>query len=127
LFYALDEDDIALEFVRRWNKANTMNDILLRIKDLHTHFYMNDGIVKAVDGVDFSIHRAETIGLVGESGCGKSVTALSIMRLIKQPPGRIVKGQILFDGQDLLELSKDGSCRRDVGKSRNPRSRKTSS
>ena len=82
------------------------DDILLSIKDLHTYFYTDDGVVKAVDGIDLVIRRGETIGLVGESGCGKTVTALSIMRLIQQPPGRIVKGQILFDCQDLLRLSK---------------------
>jgi peptide/nickel transport system ATP-binding protein/oligopeptide transport system ATP-binding protein len=82
-----------------------MKDILLRIRNLHTYFYTDNGVVKAVDGIDFTIRRGETLGLVGESGCGKSVTALSILRLIQQPPGRIVKGQIMFDGQDLLELS----------------------
>lgn len=82
------------------------NDILLRIKDLHTYFYTDDGVVKAVDGIDLSIRRGETIGLVGESGCGKSVTALSIMRLIQEPPGRIVRGQILFDDTELLKLDK---------------------
>ncbi len=82
------------------------DDILLRIKDLHTFFYTDDGVAKAVDGVDLFIRRGDTLGLVGESGCGKSVTALSIMQLIPQPPGRIVKGQILFDSQDLLPLSR---------------------
>jgi len=83
------------------------DDILLRIKDLRTYFYTGDGVVKAVDGVDLSIRRAETVGLVGESGCGKSVTALSIMRLIQEPPGRIIEGEILFDNQDLLRLRKE--------------------
>ena len=82
-----------------------MNDILLWVKDLHTYFYTYDGVVKAVDGIDFFIRKGETLGLVGESGCGKSVTALSILRLIQQPPGQIVKGQILLDGQDLLKLT----------------------
>lgn len=82
-----------------------MNDILLHVKGLHTYFYTYEGIAKAVDGIDFIMRRGETLGLVGESGCGKSVTALSILRLIHQPPGRIVKGQILFEGQDLLQLS----------------------
>jgi oligopeptide/dipeptide ABC transporter ATP-binding protein len=81
------------------------DDILLRIEDLHTYFYTDDGVAKAVDGVDLPIGRGQTLGLVGESGCGKSVTALSIMRLIQQPPGRIVKGKILFDGKDLVRLS----------------------
>jgi peptide/nickel transport system ATP-binding protein/oligopeptide transport system ATP-binding protein len=88
-----------------FRKAKMTNDILLQVKDLHTYFYTYDGVVKAVDGIDFFIRRGETLGLVGESGCGKSVTALSILRLIQQPPGQIVKGQILFDGQDLLKLS----------------------
>jgi peptide/nickel transport system ATP-binding protein/oligopeptide transport system ATP-binding protein len=82
-----------------------VDDILLHVKDLHTYFYTYDGVVKAVDGIDFTIRKGETLGLVGESGCGKSVTALSILRLIQQPPGQIVKGQILFDGQNLLELT----------------------
>ena len=82
----------------------TTNDTLLQIKDLHTYFYTVDGVVKAVDGVDLTLRRGETLGLVGESGCGKSVTARSSLRLIQEPPGRIVKGQILFDGQDLLKL-----------------------
>ncbi len=84
-----------------------MNDTLLCVKGLHTYFYTYDGVVKAVDGVDFSIRTGETLGLVGESGCGKSVTALSILRLIQEPPGRIVKGRILFEDQDLLEFSPD--------------------
>ena len=81
------------------------NDLLLRINDLHTHFYTDEGLVKAADGIDISINKGETLGLVGESGCGKSVTALSIMRLIQEPPGKIVKGEILFDNQNLLNLS----------------------
>ena len=84
-----------------------MNDVLVEVKDLHTYFHTYDGVVKAVDGVDFYVRKGEALGLVGESGCGKSVTALSILRLIQQPPGRIVKGQILFDGQDLLDLTQD--------------------
>ena len=84
-----------------------MNDILIQVNDLHTNFYMDEGVVKAVDGVDLSIRKGETLGLVGESGCGKSVTALSIMRLIQQPPGRIERGQILFENQDLLRMSEE--------------------
>jgi len=80
-----------------------VDEILLSVKDLHTRFYTAAGVVKAVDGIDLNLRRGETLGLVGESGCGKSVTALSIMRLI-QPPGRIAGGQILFDQQDLLTL-----------------------
>jgi peptide/nickel transport system ATP-binding protein/oligopeptide transport system ATP-binding protein len=83
------------------------DDILLQVNDLHTNFYTDEGVVKAVDGVDLFVRREETLGLVGESGCGKSVTALSIMRLIQQPPGRIEKGQILFENQDLLRMSEE--------------------
>jgi len=78
---------------------------LLDVKDLHTYFHTYDGVVKAVDGVNFTIKKGQSLGLVGESGCGKSVTALSILRLIQQPPGRILKGQILLKKQDLLKLS----------------------
>ena len=78
---------------------------LLEIEGLQTQFFTSDGIVKAVDGVDLKIPRGKTLGLVGESGCGKSVTALSIMRLVQSPPGRVVGGRILFDGEDLLALS----------------------
>ena len=74
---------------------------LLQVRDLRTYFFTDDGIVKAVDGVDLSIGRGETVGLAGESGCGKSVLARSILRLI-QPPGQIVGGKILFEGGDLL-------------------------
>jgi peptide/nickel transport system ATP-binding protein/oligopeptide transport system ATP-binding protein len=79
--------------------------MLLRIEDLRTSFFTNHGVVKAVDGVDLEIKRGETLGLVGESGCGKSVTALSVMRLIPDPPGKIVDGQILFEGRDLIRLN----------------------
>jgi peptide/nickel transport system ATP-binding protein len=77
---------------------------LLDVKNLKTYFFTDEGVVRAVDGVDLHIDRAETLGVVGESGCGKSVTALSIMRLIPQPPGRIVEGEIRYNGQSLLEL-----------------------
>lgn len=79
------------------------NNILIKVEDLKTYFYTEDGVVPAVDGVSFSIEAGKTLGLVGESGCGKSVTSLSIMRLIP-PPGRIVRGKILFDGTNLLDL-----------------------
>jgi len=79
-------------------------DLLLEIKGLKTHFDTRDGVVKAVDEVSLSIHRGEVLGLVCESGCGKSVTSFSIMRLIPHP-GKVVSGQILFDGQDILELN----------------------
>jgi oligopeptide/dipeptide ABC transporter ATP-binding protein len=77
---------------------------LLEIKGLRTYFHVMDGTVKAVDGVDLTIPRGGTVGLVGESGCGKSVTAHSIMRLIDQPPGEFAAGEILFEGVDLLKL-----------------------
>jgi oligopeptide/dipeptide ABC transporter ATP-binding protein len=77
---------------------------LLEVTDLQTHFPTRAGLVRAVDGVSFHLDRGELLGLVGESGCGKSMTALSVMRLIA-PPGRIVNGKILFDGKDLLQLS----------------------
>ncbi len=83
------------------------NSHLLRVDNLKTYFYTDDGIAKAVDGVSFSIEKGETLGIVGESGCGKSVTARSIMRLIPQPPGRIESGEILFEGKDILTLSQD--------------------
>ena len=77
---------------------------LLEVRDLKTYFYTESGVVKAVDGVDFTVSRGEVLGLVGESGCGKSVTSLSIMRLIGVP-GKIVDGKIFFEGKNLLELS----------------------
>ena len=77
---------------------------LLEVKDLQTHFLTRAGVVRAVDGVSLHLDRGELLGLVGESGCGKSVTALSVLRLVA-PPGRIVGGEIVFDGQDLLKLS----------------------
>jgi oligopeptide/dipeptide ABC transporter ATP-binding protein len=76
---------------------------LLDVRGLQTSFHTRDGVVRAVTGVDFSVHRGEVMGLVGESGCGKSVTSLSILRLIA-PPGRIEAGEVLFDGTDLLKL-----------------------
>jgi peptide/nickel transport system ATP-binding protein/oligopeptide transport system ATP-binding protein len=88
---------------------------LLEVQDLRTVFHTSDGIVPAVDGVSFSVDRGRTLGIVGESGCGKSVTSLSVMRLIA-PPGRIEGGSITFDGQDLLALPDDG-MRRIRGKS----------
>src|SRR5260221_7105239 len=78
---------------------------LLEVKNLKTYFYTDDGIAKAVDNVSYDLDKGETLGLVGESGCGKSVSALSIMRLIATPPGKIVSGEILFKGQDLTKLT----------------------
>ena len=78
---------------------------LLEVSDLRTHFFTQGGVIKAVDGVSFHINEGETLGLVGESGCGKSVSALSLMRLVPNPPGRIVSGQVVFEGRDLIQLS----------------------
>ena len=80
---------------------------LLQVKDLRTQFFTQDGIVHAVNGVSFEVSEGETLGIVGESGCGKSVSMLSIMRLIPQPPGKIVGGQVLFEGTDMLQLDED--------------------
>jgi oligopeptide/dipeptide ABC transporter ATP-binding protein len=80
---------------------------LLAVKDLQTHFFTDRGVARAVDGVSFNIPAGSTLGLVGESGCGKSVTALSILRLIQSPPGRIVGGSIELEGRDLLRLSEE--------------------
>lgn len=77
---------------------------LLEIKDLATYFYTLEGVVKAVDGVSYDLQAGETLGLVGESGCGKSVSALSVMGLIPSPPGKIVSGEILFSGEDLRKM-----------------------
>ena len=82
--------------------------MLLEVRGLSTHFFTPDGVVQAVDDVSFDIGYGETLGLVGESGCGKSVTALSIARLVPNPPGRIVAGSIIFDGIDVLKLNNDG-------------------
>jgi oligopeptide/dipeptide ABC transporter ATP-binding protein len=78
---------------------------LLKVSNLKTYFFTHEGIVKAVDNVNFSVNQGETLGIVGESGSGKSVTALSIMRLIPQPPGKIVSGEIVFEGKNLCTLS----------------------
>ena len=82
-----------------------MTEPLLEVNNLQTYFHSSTGVVKAVDGTSFYIHEGETLGLVGESGCGKSVSALSVMRLIPNPPGRIEGGQVLFEGKDLLQIS----------------------
>ena len=82
-----------------------MAEILLSIRNLKTYFYTEDGVVEALDGINLDIYQGETIGLVGETGCGKSVTALSIMQLIPTPPGKIVAGEIFFQGEDLLKKS----------------------
>ncbi|MDY0341000.1 MAG: ABC transporter ATP-binding protein [Coriobacteriia bacterium] len=78
---------------------------LLQVNDLRTHFFTRDGLVKAVDGVTFSLDKGETLGVVGESGSGKSVTAMSIMRLTPDPPGKVVGGEVLYKGADILTMS----------------------
>jgi oligopeptide/dipeptide ABC transporter ATP-binding protein len=80
-------------------------DTILEVRDLHTHFFLRRGVVKAVDGVSFSLKRGEVLGLVGESGCGKSLTALSLMRLLPKGGARIVQGEVLLDGENILERS----------------------
>jgi oligopeptide transport system ATP-binding protein len=82
-----------------------MAEPLLTVRDLSTHFFTREGVVHAVDGVSFDVEKGRTLGIVGESGCGKTVTALSIMGLIPKPPAKIVAGEILFDGRDLAQLS----------------------
>ncbi|MEC8278557.1 MAG: ABC transporter ATP-binding protein, partial [Myxococcota bacterium] len=83
------------------------SEILVELRNLRTHFFTDMGVAKSVDGVSYAVRRGKTLGVVGESGCGKSVTALSIMGLIPQPPGKIVEGQILFKGQDLTKIDKE--------------------
>jgi len=85
-------------------ESQVPEDALLDVRGLRTCFHGNDGVVPAVDGVSFSISRGQTLGIVGESGCGKSVTALSVMRLVPSPPGKIVAGRIIFDGVDILSM-----------------------
>src|ERR1700680_2683092 len=85
---------------------------LLEVADLKTWFFTRDGVVRAVDGVSFHVMPGETLAIVGESGCGKSVTALSVLRLVPAPPGRIVSGTIRFAGRNLLDL--DDAAMRDV-------------
>ncbi len=86
---------------------NTDNEPLLAIRNLHTCFHIFEGVVNAVDGVDLEVPHGETVGLVGESGCGKSVTALSILRLLRCPPAEI-QGQVIFHGRNLLDLDREG-------------------
>ena len=88
-----------------------MNDAsLLEVKDLRTQFHTAEGIVRAVNGVSFSVNEGETLGIVGESGCGKTVTALSIVRLVEEPPGEIAGGQVLFQGRNLLSVGAQEMC-----------------
>ena len=89
-----------------------MADPLLSVRDLRTHFFDVDGVLRAVDGISFDVPAGEMLGIVGESGCGKSVTALSVMRLLPRNAARTISGAILFEGQDLLQL--DESAMRDI-------------
>lgn len=82
-----------------------MPEKILEVKDLKTHFFTRSGVVKAVDGVSFNINKGETLGLVGESACGKTITCLSILRLVPQPAGKIVGGEVILDGTDILKLT----------------------
>jgi len=81
--------------------------VLLQVRNLKTYFYTEAGVIKAVDGISYDLDEGETLGLVGESGCGKSVSALSLLRLIPNPPGKIVGGEVVFEGKDLMKLSED--------------------
>src|SRR5687768_179988 len=91
--------------------ADPNDQVLLSVRNLHTYFFTKTGVVHAVNGVTFDVHAGELLGIVGESGCGKTVSALSILRLV-DPPGRIVQGEILFDGRDLTRI--DGGALRRV-------------
>lgn len=90
--------------------AKTDQKPLLEVRNLKTYFYTEDGVVRAVDGVNFEVYPGEVLGIVGESGCGKSVTSLSIMRLVA-PPGKVTQGEILMDGKNILDLSEDEMTR----------------
>ena len=79
--------------------------VLLEVKNLTTHFFTQDGVVKAVDGITYNVHEGEVVGIVGESGCGKSVGAMSVMKIIPNPPGRIVDGSVTFEGEDLVSMN----------------------
>ena len=89
------------------SEQETQPDVLVELKNLRTHFFTDMGVARSVDGVSYKVRKGQTLGVVGESGCGKSVTALSIMGLIPQPPGKIVEGEILFQGRDLTKLSQE--------------------
>jgi peptide/nickel transport system ATP-binding protein len=95
--------------------ADAKTDVLLDVADLRTHFFLRAGILKAVDGLSFQLRPRETLAIVGESGCGKSMTALSLMRLIPDPPGKIVSGSVKLAGRDLVALD-EGAMRRVRGK-----------
>ncbi len=80
------------------------DNVLLEVNNLTTHFFTQDGVVKAVDGISYNVHEGEVVGIVGESGCGKSVGAMSVMKIIPNPPGRIVDGSVTFEGENLVDL-----------------------
>ena len=80
------------------------DNVLLEVNNLTTHFFTQDGVVKAVDGISYNVHEGEVVGIVGESGCGKSVGAMSVMKIIPNPPGRIVDGSVTFEGEDLVNM-----------------------
>ena len=82
-----------------------MSNIVLQVENLHTSFFTRAGEVKAVDGINFFVKEGETFGIVGESGCGKSVTGLSILRLLPEPAGQVTGGKIILEGKNLLELT----------------------
>src|SRR5499433_4556737 len=84
-----------------------IGDVVLEVEDLHTYCFTRWGVVKAVDGVSFSLRQGETLGIVGESGCGKTMTALSLLRLVPKPAARIVQGKILLQGENLLDKSEN--------------------
>ena len=84
---------------------NAAAPVVLEVKDLHAYLYTRWGVVRAVDGVSFVLRDGETLGLVGESGCGKTMTGLSVLRLLPEPAGRIVRGQVLLQGEDLVTKS----------------------
>jgi oligopeptide transport system ATP-binding protein len=112
----LDEEIASEVRERELKRAKAEN--LLEVRDLSTHFFTPDGVVHAVDDVSFTLGYGETLGLVGESGCGKTVTALSVTRLVPDPPGKIVSGEVLFEGTDVLKVSSDAMRRlrgKDIG------------
>src|SRR3990172_3701220 len=94
-------------FLRKDGRATGPMSTLLQVRDLRTHFFTDEGVVRAVDGISYDLQEGETMGLVGESGCGKTVSALSILRLIPSPPGKIVGGEVIFDGEDLLKVDEE--------------------
>ena len=110
--------DLLIAAARERELKKAKSETLLEVRNLSTQFFTADGVVHAVDDVSFTLGYGETLGLVGESGCGKSVTALSLTRLVPDPPGKIVAGEVLFEGVDLLKLSTDEMRRlrgKDIG------------